>query len=178
MDTNRPIGVLNWYSVHATSMNNRNKLLSSDNIGYASILLEKELDAGSLIGHGKVVAAFASTNLGDSSPNTNGAHCTKTGRACDVLTSTCPKSDGVCMGRGPGVDDRDSCRIIGTRLFDGAMKLLNSGGGIEVSGNVNYIHQFIDMPHSNVTYRNSTTNEEKIVCGFFIFFCFHLIFFL
>lgn len=163
---NRPIGVLNWYSVHATSMNNKNKLVSSDNVGYASILLEKALDSGSLIGHGKVVAAFASTNLGDSSPNTNGAHCTVTGQKCDVLTSQCPKSDGVCMGRGPGVDDLESCRIIGKKLFDGAMKVLNSGAGIEVTGNVNYIHQFINMPHANTTYRNMTTNEEKIVSDF------------
>lgn len=144
-------------------MNNKNKLLSSDNVGYASILLEKELDSSSLIGHGKVVAAFCSTNLGDSSPNTDGAHCTLTGRKCNLYTSACPKSDGVCMGRGPGVDDRDSCRIIGTKLFDGAMKLLRSNGGIEITGNVNYVHQFIDMPNANTTYRNSTTNEEHIV---------------
>lgn len=160
---NQPIGVLNWYSVHPTSMNNKNKLLSSDNVGYASILLEKELDSSSLIGHGRVVAAFSSTNLGDSSPNTRGAYCTRTGRKCDMLTSACPKSDGVCMGRGPGIDDRDSCRIIGTRLFEGAIKLLRTGAGIEVTGDVNYIHQFIDMPHANTTYRNSTTKEEKIV---------------
>lgn len=132
-------------------------------MGYASILLERELNSGSLIGHGTVVAAFASTNLGDSSPNTNGAHCTGSGRACDVLTSECPKSDGVCMGRGPGVDDLDSCRIIGEKLFAAAMKVLNSAGGIKVTGNVNYIHQFIDMPHANTTYRNSTSKVEHIV---------------
>lgn len=163
---NRPIGVLNWYAVHPTSMNNKNKMLSSDNVGYASILLEKALDRGSLIGHGKVVAAFASTNLGDSSPNTMGAHCTVSGRSCDVLTSQCPKSDGVCMGHGPGVDDLDSCRIIATKLFDGAIRLLSSEAGSEVTGDVNYIHQFIDMPRANITYRNATTNEEKIVSGF------------
>lgn len=170
----RPIGVLNWYSVHPTSMNNKNKLLSSDNVGYASILLEKELDSSSLIGRGAVVAAFSSTNFGDASPNTNGAHCTLTGHKCDMLTSTYPKSDGVCMGHGPGIDDRDSCRIIGTKLFHGAMKLLRSGAGIEVTGNVQYIHQFIDMPHANTTYRNRTTNEEKIV-GRFVSFHFECI---
>lgn len=151
-------------------MNNKNHMLSSDNVGYASILLEKALDASSLIGHGKVVAAFASTNLGDSSPNTNGAYCTVTGQKCNMYTSQCAKTDGVCMGRGPGVDDLDSCRIIGTKLFDGAIKLLKSGAGIEVTGNVNYAHQFVDMPKANTTYRNSTTNEEKIVSDFRFFY--------
>ena len=38
---------------------------------------------------GKFVAAFASSNLGDVSPNTDGAKCTDTGKPCDYNTSTC-----------------------------------------------------------------------------------------
>lgn len=38
------IGALSWYAVHPTSMNNTNVLVSSDNVGYASVLLEQALN--------------------------------------------------------------------------------------------------------------------------------------
>lgn len=37
-------GVLNWFAVHPTSMNMTNHLISSDNLGYASIRMEKILN--------------------------------------------------------------------------------------------------------------------------------------
>lgn len=43
------IGVINWFAVHPTSMNNTNKLISSDNVGYASVLCEKELNGNTTI---------------------------------------------------------------------------------------------------------------------------------
>lgn len=68
------IGVINWFAVHGTSMNNTNTLVSGDNKGYAAYLLEKHVNgAGSTPGMGPFVAAFGSTNLGDVSPNTAGA---------------------------------------------------------------------------------------------------------
>lgn len=36
-----PIGVISWYAVHATSMNNTNRIISGDNKGYASYLFEQ-----------------------------------------------------------------------------------------------------------------------------------------
>lgn len=39
-----PMGVITWYAVHATSMNNTNKLVSSDNVGLASILFEGRMN--------------------------------------------------------------------------------------------------------------------------------------
>jgi neutral ceramidase len=67
-------GVLNWFAVHGTSMNNTNTLISGDNKGYASYSLEKYMNgANSVPGMGPFVAGFASTNLGDVSPNTRGA---------------------------------------------------------------------------------------------------------
>lgn len=44
------IGAFNWFAVHATSMNNTNKLVTSDNVGYASILLESAVEPDSLPG--------------------------------------------------------------------------------------------------------------------------------
>lgn len=161
------IGLINWYAVHPTSMNNTNKLVSSDNVGYASLLLEKELNPGSLIGKGKIVAAFASTNLGDSSPNTNGPKCEFSAMPCDLLTSSCPASEGACFASGPGKDQFESCKIIGNKLFEGAMSLLKRNMAQEVTGKLNYIHQFIDMSTAKVKYFNPRTNEEEIVCRVF-----------
>jgi len=46
------LGVISWFAVHATSMNNTNKLISGDNKGYASMLFEQDINGGTL--HGKV----------------------------------------------------------------------------------------------------------------------------
>lgn len=47
---NELIGSIQWYPVHPTSMNNTNCLVSSDNVGYASILLETAMDNTNLPG--------------------------------------------------------------------------------------------------------------------------------
>lgn len=86
----RELGMINWFPVHATSMNKTNRLVSSDNKGLASVLFEqwkKDTD-----GNDRFVAAFAQANEGDVSPNTRGANCVDTGEQCDLLSSTC--SDG------------------------------------------------------------------------------------
>lgn len=46
----KPLGVINWFAVHPTSMNNTNRLVSSDNMGYASILFEKMMNNNTAIG--------------------------------------------------------------------------------------------------------------------------------
>ena len=68
-DDGKPMGVLNWFAVHPTSMNNTNHLISGDNKGAASQMFEREMNSNYVTGKGPFVAAFASTNLGDISPN-------------------------------------------------------------------------------------------------------------
>jgi len=46
----KPLGVLNWFAVHPTSMNNTNLLVSSDNMGYASVLFEKMMNNNDTVG--------------------------------------------------------------------------------------------------------------------------------
>lgn len=46
----KPLGVINWFAVHPTSMNNTNRLVSSDNVGYASILFEKMMNNNAMVG--------------------------------------------------------------------------------------------------------------------------------
>ena len=43
-ETNVPMGVINWFAVHPTSMNNTNHLISGDNKGLASQLLERHVN--------------------------------------------------------------------------------------------------------------------------------------
>lgn len=45
---------------------------------------------GCFFWQGPYVAAFASSNLGDVSPNVLGPHCTNTGESCENANSSCP----------------------------------------------------------------------------------------
>ena len=62
-----------------------------------------EQDSSRPIGKGAFVAAFASTNLGDASPNTKGQHCIDTGRPCELEHSTCDNQAHMCVASGPGI---------------------------------------------------------------------------
>jgi neutral ceramidase len=61
----RPIGQINWFGVHPTSLDNRGHLVSSDNKGYAAAALERDIGGG-------FVAIFAQQFAGDVSPNAQG----------------------------------------------------------------------------------------------------------
>lgn len=52
---NKVFGTIQWFAVHPTSMNNSNCLVTSDNVGYASILLEQSMDPSSLPGKVRVL---------------------------------------------------------------------------------------------------------------------------
>lgn len=158
-------------------MNNTNKLVTSDNVGYASILLEREMDPDAMPGQGKFVGAFASANLGDSSPNTAGPKCELSGKSCDLLSSSCPADEGHCFSSGPGKDQFDSCKKIATKLFEGAKSILKRGPGREVTGEVSFMHQFIDMSSAKTKYFNPKTKEyETVSWVLHFFFCHGLVF--
>lgn len=64
----RPVGAINWFATHGTSMSGDNRLISADNKGYAAYHWEH--DAAPRNGTGEdFVSAFAQTNSGDMSPN-------------------------------------------------------------------------------------------------------------
>ena len=44
------LGAINWFPIHGTTLNNTNTLVSSDNIGYAALTLEKFVEKDSLMG--------------------------------------------------------------------------------------------------------------------------------
>lgn len=155
VDTNgTDIGMINWFAVHGTCMNNTNKLISGDNKGYASQLMEKHFNPGALPGKGKFVAAFASSNLGDVSPNTKGARCIDTGLPCERNSSTCGGKTEMCIAFGPGEDMFDSTRIIGENQYKKAMELYSVASRM-LTGPIGFVHQYVNMTDVTVHYNSS-----------------------
>lgn len=183
-ETGESVGVVNWFAVHGTSMNNTNTLTSGDNRGYASYLLERHFNGEhGMPGTGPFVGAFASTNLGDVSPNTNGAKCIDTGEDCDGTSSTCNGRCENCIAFGPGTngDMFESTQIIGNKQYEFAMDLMGlaapsksarpadqankvkrSGAAEEVSGVIDYRHSFVKFSTLNVTLSDGTV---KTLCS-------------
>ncbi|XP_006005660.1 neutral ceramidase [Latimeria chalumnae] len=154
------LGAISWFAVHPVSMNNTNRLVNSDNMGYASYLFEQEKNVGWLPGEkGPFVAAFASTNLGDVSPNTKGPHCVNTGESCDNVNSYCPIGGSkMCMAMGPGRDMFHSTQIIGEQIYKKSKELYMAASQ-EIKGPLHTAHQWVKM--SNVTVQFNATHSGR-----------------
>lgn len=149
------IGVLSWFAVHAVSMNYTNRMVSSDNMGLASLLMELDKNQG-LPGEGRFVAGFSSSNLGDVTPNIKGPYCANTGLKCDYLNASCPiGGTKQCQGVGPGDDMFHSTRIIANNIYH-KTKELYSTAVEEVTGPLYFAHQWVDM--SNVTVKINSSH--------------------
>ncbi len=98
------VGAINWFAVHNTSMTNRNRLISSDNKGWAAYAWESEGTAPRTAS-AELVTAFAQTNAGDISPNLD-----------------------LRPGSGPTSDERENARIIGERQLAAARSLAEQPG--------------------------------------------------
>lgn len=147
-------------------MNNENRLISSDNLGLAAMLLEQERNPGQMIGSGSFIGAFSTANSGDISPNIAGPRCVATGLYCDPIESSCPNRD-VCIALGPGVNDEDSTRILGSRMHVAAANMVRNGGGRELTGNVGFMHQFLEMSAQTGTWTNPSNNQVQSFRGCF-----------
>ncbi len=116
------VGAVNWFATHGTSMTNRNRLISSDNKGYAAYAWERltrEVDYLEA-GQPDFIGAFAQTNAGDMSPNLNRQ-----------------------PGSGPTEDEFENTRIIGRRQYDAAAALV--GTGAELVGGLDTRLTYIDL---------------------------------
>jgi len=131
-------------------MNNSNTLISGDNKGAASQMLEEVAGAGA----GVFVAAFAQGAVGDTSPNTGGAFCTDTGEPCDAATSTCGGRSEKCHGRGPAWPDHfESTRIIAEKQAQAAASLLAPSPeqrAVDPALGLDYRHSWLDMRNVSV----------------------------
>lgn len=94
----RLCGVINWFATHGTSMTNQNRLISSDNKGYAALHWEREVEGVNYVEQPEpaFISAFAQTNAGDMSPNLNQ-------RGSDIAGGTTPRAPRVrrpsCKGQ-------------------------------------------------------------------------------
>ncbi|KAH0623597.1 hypothetical protein JD844_006520 [Phrynosoma platyrhinos] len=88
-------------------------------------------DMTAFLFQGPYVAAFASSNLGDVSPNIRGPHCINTGESCENLNNYCAiGGPQMCMAKGPGKDMFESTQIIGRNIYLKAkVQLLTSPDG-------------------------------------------------
>ncbi|CAJ1409567.1 unnamed protein product [Effrenium voratum] len=171
--TKQPMGVLNWFSVHATSMKSFSGLISGDNKGYAQYAFERAarrvafsgLEAingpseVSPAGQGPFVAAFATGAAGDVSPNVHGSWCEETGVSCETAQSA-PRSarfaTPTSSAHPPGGRDiLRSTRVIGERqylaarhIFDGAKRSVGHG--------VDYRTRYVDLTHYGFRYEDGT----------------------
>ncbi|XP_051522645.1 neutral ceramidase-like [Myxocyprinus asiaticus] len=153
------MGMLSWFAVHPVSMNYTNRMVSSDNLGYASYAFEQDKNRGFLPGEGPFVAGFSSSNLGDSSPNIRGPVCVNTGEKCDYLNSSCPiGGKKACIAFGPGEDMFESTRIVGENMFKKA-KELYSGAKQELHGPIHGAHQWVNMTDETVQFNSTHTGR-------------------
>lgn len=108
-----PVGAINWFGVHNTSMTNANTLISGDNKGYAAYHWERLVAGVDYRDRrpGDFVAAFAQTNAGDLTPNLD-----------------------LRPGCGPTADEVENTRIIGLRQYDAAARLMTGPGAILAAG--------------------------------------------
>ncbi|KAI9311080.1 Neutral/alkaline nonlysosomal ceramidase [Dichotomocladium elegans] len=145
-----PLGFINWFPVHGTSVNSTNQLVNGDNKGYAAYVAEH-------VYQNKIVAGFAQANEGDVSPNTMGAFCTGTEIPCDgSLGTKCPGS-AKCLARGPGwkISDYESNRIIGQRQADKALQLFSEAYDV-LDGPVDFRQKYWDITKERIKKRDGT----------------------
>lgn len=159
----QPIGLISWFSVHGTALNNTNTLISGDNKGYAAYLFEKKMNNNALPGTPGFLAGFFQTNEGDVSPNTRGATCPD-GTPCDGPTSTCNGFNEGCTGKGPGATDKESCEIIAKNQMKKADDLFNSPNLKSLTGKLGFVHTYLDMSAQTVGPSFTSTGEQASTC--------------
>ncbi|KAF2848395.1 Neutral/alkaline nonlysosomal ceramidase [Plenodomus tracheiphilus IPT5] len=157
------IGVLNWFAVHGTSLLGNQTLIAGDNKGVAAYLLEQDVAANADTANAAegFVAGFSQSNVGDTTPNVQGAYCEDGSNSqCRLNDSTCGGKSQDCHGRGPyyGLNDggAKSCYEIGKRQFDGAKTILDSASFTSISGRVRSFHTFVDFSNFTFTLGNGT----------------------
>ena len=119
------VGAINWFATHNTSMTNQNRLISSDNKGYAGYFWERVVEGVNYLidpaESPSFIGAFAQSNAGDMSPNLH-----------------------LHPGDGPTKDQFENTRIIGLRQYEAAAELAAQGGET-LSGPIDSRVVFIEM---------------------------------
>lgn len=128
------LGSINWFAVHPTAMTFNNKLISGDQKGHASYLMESKFGGD----EDGFIAAFAQSNCGDVTPNLN-------------LNNT-----------GPGENEFETTRIIARRQVDVAMKIYDDATET-IAGPIDYRLVFVDMVYRPID-KKFTGEEGSRTC--------------
>lgn len=158
------IGILNWFAVHGTSLLGNQTIVAADNKGVAAYLFEQDIAANAASANAAegFVAGFSQANVGDTTPNVEGAWCEDgSNQECKLEDSTCGGKSQDCHGRGPffGLNDGGvkSCYEIGKRQADGAKGIYNSNSFTSISGSVRSFHSFVDFSNYTFQHPNGST---------------------
>jgi len=122
----KPIGSLNWFGVHTTSVSNRHRKVCYDNKGYAADLFETSLKEK--YKDENIVTGFAQDAAGDISPNF----------IWDRRNSEY---------RGKHLDDYESAAYNGKLQSDKAQEIFDSASkiGKKIKGDIDYLLMYADM---------------------------------
>lgn len=135
---NKLEAIINWFSVHCTNVHSDNFLIHPDNKGIASDKFEKDM---LLQGNKSFISAFAQGSCGDITPNYK-------------------EYKDIPFTRGEFEDDYKSAEYNGNIQYEQAKKLFNLEEKLKLSGNIDYIHSYIDF--SNIKIDPEFSNGEEI----------------
>ncbi|GAA1351214.1 neutral/alkaline non-lysosomal ceramidase N-terminal domain-containing protein [Falsarthrobacter nasiphocae] len=140
----RTDALLNWFSVHGTSLPTENRLLSTDNKGYAEYLTERGRRGVDYLASGRpsMVAAFSSGAAGDASPNL-----------------------WLRPGQGPTSDSFENMRILGTRQADAVEQQLSAPGTPLTQGGIDSRITYVNMNGAVVRPEYSGTGRSERTCA-------------
>ena len=142
VNTGLPLGLLNWFSVHTTSVSNDYNKVCYDNKGYAAEYLEKDLQ--STYAQSNIFTVFAQGATGDISPNFRWH-----------------KSKGIYKGKFD--DDYESAAYNGKLQYEKAKEIFeeSSTKGENISGEIDYIQAYIPISNLEVDRKYAYGMEGK-----------------
>ncbi|MBK7148575.1 MAG: neutral/alkaline non-lysosomal ceramidase N-terminal domain-containing protein [Bacteroidetes bacterium] len=123
----KPIGSINWFGVHTTSLPNTNHKVCYDNKGYASAFLEEHFATS---GHPDYLASFAQGTAGDVTPRMK-------------YNPIYPFQRGQWEGKFP--NDIESAKFNGRLQYDKAKEILDNKNRREVNGELDYELMYINL---------------------------------
>jgi neutral ceramidase len=136
----KPVGLLDFFATHGTSMRPDNHLISADNKGYAAHLVESGRFGVDWAHRGAFVAAFAQTNAGDMSPNL--------------------RNGGA---QGPTDNEFENVRIIGKLQADKALQLFDTATEV-LSGPIDFRGRYVDFSGVQVSGQYTPDGEPHTTC--------------
>ncbi|MFS4103164.1 neutral/alkaline ceramidase [Streptomyces sp. PD-S100-1] len=139
----RPVGALDWFATHGTSMDKTNRLISPDNKGYAAYHWEHDVEHVDYLSDNDpaFVAGFAQTNSGDMTPDLN-----------------------LRPGSGPTEDDVENTKIIGDRQYQAAAQL-STGPKTAIDGPIDYRFTYVDMGDTTVDPAYTGDGKSHSTCS-------------